>query len=206
MKYTVASLPYLNAKPIVLMLLIGCACCLAAQGSKPVLVVTKDGFPAGHGSPEGAACDLARAFIRRDAGLFQDTCIHPFGGGEDRQRYEHFLAEMTKIIKAESKKTEPSKGGPKAITKVFAVRHLSHDGPASYGYATFGFKEVEFVDVEVQLQTGGQSVNRTMVIQDRNGKWYVHPIPTVSPLLSVGLNSESASTMEIGSVYNLKKA
>src|SRR5258708_78153 len=30
------------------------------------LQVQRDGFPSGHGSPEGAACDLARAFIQRD--------------------------------------------------------------------------------------------------------------------------------------------
>ena len=30
---------------------------------KPKLKVVADGFPAGHATPEGVACDLARAFI-----------------------------------------------------------------------------------------------------------------------------------------------
>ena len=34
------------------------------QAPKPKLRVSTDGLPGGHDTPEGAACDLARSFIR----------------------------------------------------------------------------------------------------------------------------------------------
>jgi len=45
---------------------------------KPTMVVVADGYPTGNATPEGAACDLARAFIEADAKLFRKTCIAPF--------------------------------------------------------------------------------------------------------------------------------
>jgi len=44
---------------------------------KSALVVSADGFPSGNATPEGAACDLARAFIKTDAELFKKSCIEP---------------------------------------------------------------------------------------------------------------------------------
>jgi hypothetical protein len=176
-----------------------------AQNSKPGLKVEKDGFPGGHATPEGAACDLARAFIKHDATLFKSACIKPFGGGENRKKYETFLTQTAQQIDKEARKTTPSPNGPKTIGKVFAARHLSRNGPASYGYAVFGFKDVEFVDVGVFLQNGKPALNRTLVIQDADGKWYVYPLPSASPLLSEGLNDESASTQDFTEVYTIKK-
>lgn len=178
---------------------------LFAQNSKPILKVEKDGFPAGHSSPEGVACDLARAFIQRDATLFKGTCIKPFGGGENKKTYTDFLTKMGQSFLAERKKKTRSPGGPKTITKVFAARPLSKNGPASYGYAVFGFKDVRFVDVSVTLQNGQSAMNRTLVIQDANGKWYVHPLPTSSPLLSYGLNEEEISTKDFSEAYTIKR-
>jgi hypothetical protein len=176
-----------------------------AQNSKPALKVEKDGFPGGHATPEGAACDLARAFIRRDAALFKSTCIKPFDGGENRKKYEAFLTQTAQQINKEAAKTTPSPNGPKTIGKVFAARHLSRNGPASYGYAVFGFKDVEFVDVGVFLHNDRRALNRTLVIQEADGKWYVDPLPSASPLLSEGLNDEAASTQDFTEVYTIKK-
>lgn len=176
-----------------------------ALKSKPSLKVAKDGFPAGHASPEGVACDLARAFIKRDVALFKSTCIKPFGGGVNRANYEKFLAQMVQQMSAESKRKTPSPGGPKTIDKVFAVRHLSLSGPASYGYAAFNFRDVAFVDVRVVLQSGQRAMNRTFVIQDKTGAWYVHPAPDTSSLLSQGLNEESASTLDFKQAYTIVK-
>src|SRR5208282_3881350 len=108
--------------------------CLAARGqvTKPKLRVAADGFPSGHDTPEGAACDLARAFINRDAGQFAETCIKPYANGKSQDDYATFLKRTIESIKLEAAKTEPSTGGPKAIGKVFAARHLTMDGPASY--------------------------------------------------------------------------
>jgi hypothetical protein len=46
---------------------------------------------------------------------------------------------------------------------VFAARHLSKNGPASYGYAGFGFQDIMFVDVGVFLYSGERSMMRTLV-------------------------------------------
>ena len=86
-----------------------------------------------------------------------------------------------------------------------AARHLSKNGPVSYGYASFAFDDVMFVDVEVLLGNGKQLLRRTMAIKDRDGKWYVHPVPDVSPLLSSGLYDETASVQLFSDVYSNEK-
>jgi hypothetical protein len=177
-------------------------CSAAADTTtKPKLKVAADGFPSGHDTPEGAACDLARAFIKRDAALFTNTCIRLYGPAD----YAAFLTNTVAGMKAEAAKKEPSPGGPKSIGKVFAARHLSKDGPASYGYASFEFQDIMFVDVGVFLQDGGHALNRTLVIKDRDGKWYVHPMPSASPLLSAGLNDEAASKQDFAEAYEIDK-
>lgn len=183
---------------ITLLCIIAVAICGCAT-NKITTKVPAEAFPAGHNTPEGAACDLARAFIQHDAVLFTNTCLPSFGGGENRVNYKQFLDGTTAAILAEATKTEPSPGGPRAITKVFAARHLSLDGPASYGFAVCGFTDVMFVDVEAVLYNGQCFLNRTLVVQLSNGKWFVHPVPELDKLLSAGLNDESDSTQEYSS-------
>jgi hypothetical protein len=62
-----------------------------------------------------------------------------------------------------------------------------------------------FVDVEVVLQNGNRHLRRTMVIKDRDGKWYAHPVPDVSPLLSDGLYDESASVQVFTDAYDVER-
>lgn len=174
------------------------------QTAKPKLKVAADGFPSGHSTPEGAACDLARAFIKRDASLFTKTCIRPYGGGEAKEAYSTFLTNTVAEIKAEAAKKDHPPDGPTSIGKVFAARHLTKDGPASYGFAAFGFQDVMFVDVSAFFQ-GGKALNRTMVIKDGDGNWFVHPAPNVSPLLSDGLNEESPSAKDFTEAYEIQK-
>ena len=181
-------------------------CSLAAdKTTKPKLKVTADSFPSGHDTPEGAACDLARAFIEHDAGLFTQTCIRVYGGGKGASDYAAFLKSTVENIKAEAARKDAPPRGPKSIGKVFAARSLSKNGPASYGYAAFSFQEVMFVDVGVVLHDGNRALNRTMVIKDKDGKWYVHPMPDASPLLSAGLNEEAASEHDFSDAYEIEK-
>ena len=175
------------------------------QSTKPKLRVASDGLASGHDTPEGAACDLARAFIARDDKLFTSISIRLYGGGTGRESYARFLQRTVESIKAEAAKKEPSLQGPKSIGKVFAARHLSKSGPVSYGYAGFGFEDIMFVDVGVYLQNGERTIYRTMVIKDKDGKWYVHPAPYVSPLLSEGLNDEASSVLDITDMYQLER-
>ncbi len=172
---------------------------------KPAMVVAADGFPAGNTTPEGAACDLARAFIEADAKLFRKTCIPPFGGGENRRAYEDFLKNVAASMEAEAKKDTPSPGGPNPLAKLFTARHLSMNGPASAGYAMYDFRDIMFVDVGVELVSGRKSLNRTLVIKKEDGTWYVHPAPHTASLLSVGLNDEDASTIDFKEAYTIEK-
>jgi hypothetical protein len=181
-------------------------CSLAAdKAAKPKLKVAADGFPASQDTPEGAASDLARSFIKRDVALFTNTCIRPFGGGQARTNYQEFLDSTIQGMKEEAAKKEPAPSGPKAIAKVFAARHLSKNGPASYGYAMFGFEDVMFVDVGAVLQNGKRFLNRTLVIKRKDGKWYVHPSPDTDSLLSAGLNDETDSKQDFSDAYEIQK-
>ncbi|MGC4047832.1 MAG: hypothetical protein QM758_28895 [Armatimonas sp.] len=160
-------------------------------------------FPQGNKLAEGVACDLARAFIQYDAALLVKTCVSPniYGTGPARKQYESFLKEIQRQMSLERAKKKPSPGGPKQIQRVFAVRSLSRNGPASYGYAVLGLKDVRFVDVEVLLHSGRHVLNRTLVLQLSDSTWRVHPLPTLSPMLSTGLNEEKPSTV----LYSSKK-
>jgi len=178
------------------------AYCVFAADDKTKIKVAADGFPSGHDTPEGIACDLARAFIKRDTTLFTNTCVRLYGPAD----YAEFLANTVAGMKAEAAKKEPSPRGPKSIGKVFRARYLSKNGPASYGYATFSFEDVMFVDVGVFLHNGERSLNRTLVIKDRDRKWYAHPLPTAgSGLLGAGLNDESTSQKDFSEAYDVQK-
>ena len=48
-------------------------------------------------------------------------------------------------------------------------------------------------------------MNQTMVIQDSEGQWYVHPAPSVSPLPSEGLKEEKESVLDLTDVYELEQ-
>jgi len=177
----------------------------ADQPAKPKIIITADGLPSGHDTPEAAACDLARAFIKHDAELFTKTCIRLYADGKGPAEYATFLKSTADSIKEEAARTEGEPRGPKVVGKVFAARHLSKSGPASYGYASFGFQDVMFVDVGVLLQDDKRTINRTMVIKDKDGKWYVHPMPSVSPMLCEGLNDEAPSKLDFTEAYELQK-
>lgn len=191
---------------VIAYLLMAAGCGFAADAAKPTIKVADDGFPAGHDTPEGVACDLARAFIKRDTTLLTNTCIKLYAGGKGPEDYAKFLQSTVESMKKEAAKKEPSLRGPKSIGKVFAARHLSKNGPASYGYAAFDFQDIMFVDVGVFLYDGRHSLNRTWVIKDRDGKWYAHPLPTAgSGLLGDGLNDESASEKDFSDAYEAQK-
>ncbi len=173
---------------------------------KPKLKLAADGFPTGHATPEGVACDLARAFITTDAALFTTTCQPAYGDATLQNAYKDFLhGVIESFLKIKAIKLDPDPYNPKAIAKVFAARHLSQPGPATYGRTTFGFQDVAFVDVDALLIDGEHAVNRTLVVKAADGQWYVHPTPEISPSLSEGLDDESPSTQNFTDVYDLER-
>ena len=180
--------------------------CLAANSSaKPILKVAADGFPSGHSTPEGAACDLARAFISHDTVLFTNTCVRIFSGGKSGADYAAFLKNAIAGMRAEAARKTPSPDSPRSIGKVFAARHLSRTAPVTYGRTTFKFQDIMFVDVGVFLHNNGHALFRTLVIKDSNGRWYAHPAPGLAPSLSTGLNDEPKSKRDFSEAYTIKK-
>jgi hypothetical protein len=157
--------------------------------------VAPDGFPTGQDTPEGVAVDLARAFITHDYMRFEKICVPPYGEKSVRESYATYCAAVKSSLEDEAKRKESSPDGPKSIGKVFAARRLSADGPAAYGHAVLGFDDVQFVDVGVYLASGDRSLNRTLVVK-KDGKWFVHPEPSISPLLCKGLNEEDDSVTD----------
>ncbi len=173
-------------------------CLVGLSEAKPRITLASDGFPTGQDTPEGAAADLARAFINADANSFRQICIRPYNAGQPRADYIGYLNGVLDHFK---QRTRIAPDDPEKIVRVFLARHLSKSGPASYGYASFDFQDVMFVDVEVASRSGSKHVRRTMVIKDRDGLWYVHPVPDVSPLLSFGLYDESPSAQVFSDFY-----
>jgi hypothetical protein len=195
---------YLHAAWITVVLVALLACCtFSSSEAKPRLKVAPDGFPTGQATPEGTASDLARAFMKRDVTLFRSVCIRPYGKGRARTEYPKYLDGVSDHLKQQ--KESLALDDPKEISKVFAARHLSRNGPASYGYAGFDFQDVMFVDVEVMLNSGSKHLRRTLVIKDRDQKWYVQPVPDVDPLLSYGLYDEKPSVQSFADVYEIQR-
>ena len=171
---------------------------------KPKLKVATDGFPAGHATPEGVACDLARSFITTDAALFTTTCLPAYGDQATQDAYKDFLhGVIESFLKLRSLKLDPAPDNPKSIAKVFAARHLSREGLIDRAREAFGFQDVAFVDVDAVLNNGEHAINRTLVIKAKDGQWYAHPTPELSPILSDGLDDESPSTQTFAEVYDL---
>jgi hypothetical protein len=126
-----------------------------------------DGFPIGRNTPEGAACDFARAFILRDSKMFTNVCARFKPTSKSGKEYADFIASKVESINAEANRKDSPPRGPKAIGKVYAARHLSKNGPASFGYAAFDFYDVMFVDVDVLLHGDTRVLNRTMVVKEK---------------------------------------
>ena len=151
---------------------------------------TDSRLPSGQTSPEGVACDMARAFVNADKELWlrinNPTLTRP--NTEANDFVENISKQMEEMATIDTK----DRLGPKGILRVYKARHLSMNGPASYGYAVYNFEDVMFVDVVALNFDGSEFLNRTLVVKDKS-KWYVAPRPDLFDLLSVGLNSESKS-------------
>ena len=177
--------------------ILGWMAALQTFAAEPAIAAAGDGFPSGPDTPEGAACDLARAFIHDDPALFLATCIEPFGDPEAKMVRHQFLQSVVVQMKMDPAGKAPSPDSPRSIAKCFAARHLRETGPAAYGAANFGFQDVMFVDVSALLQNGETRICRTLAIKNKQGKWVVDPQPESLPQLSAGLDDETPSTREI---------
>ncbi len=190
-------------------------CCLSLTihaadppSARPRLKPAADGFPAGHATPEGVACDLARAFIADDAALFTTTCLPAYGEASLQDTYKDFLHGVIESLfenPAPSSST-PLPTDPKSIAKVFAARHLTPP-PArpSMARVAFDFQDVMFVDVDAQL-TNGEHATQPHAGHPRQRRPMVRgPRAGSLPAAGDGLDDESASTQDFADVYDLER-
>jgi hypothetical protein len=84
---------------IVTLIVLLVASLVGSSAAKPRLRVAADGFPTGRATPEGAASDLARAFMAQDAIGFRNICIRPYGGGQARAEYTQYLNGVSDHLK-----------------------------------------------------------------------------------------------------------
>ena len=106
------------------LLVLSSAFCLLSAGTKTK--VSDDGFPTGQDSPEGAATDLARAFMRGDAEWLRHVCIRPYAGGQRGAEYAEYLKGVTEHFRDDKEKSTPD--NPKKITKAMRRDTLPKKG------------------------------------------------------------------------------
>jgi hypothetical protein len=158
----------------------------------PAVGIAPDGFPTGSSTPEGAACDLARAFIQFDAAMFKATCYTPRGGAAEYSAFLNETSSQMSQLKAMPENERPN--GPTTIARVYKARHFSKSGNASAGYAMFDLHGVQFVDVFTAERAGNEFECRTLVFQLPDGTWRVMPRPDLMPMVCKGLMEEPRST------------
>ena len=103
---------------------------------------------------------------RRALGVFR---VSPQHGREHEEgsRRERRIARRAKVDRQSLCRAPPQQGRPSVVW----LRRFRLSGRDVRGCRPF-------------LHGGGHVLNRTLVIKDRDGRWYVHPLPSVSPLLS----------------------
>jgi hypothetical protein len=175
---------------------LGVLVCAASAQQKPTFEIAKDGFPTGQATPEGAACDYARAFINLDKKALRAVVMPPHGSARRMKRYEEVLDNISASLDQQAAGGDRRPTGRKAIIVCFAARSLTDDGPASYAYAHLSYGDVKFVDVKVQRVNGTMHRYRTLTLRQPDGKWVVDPVPTLDPKLSAGLKDETRSTKD----------
>jgi len=169
--------------------------------AKPKIQLAEDGFPTQQNTPEGTASDLARSFIKHDPKWFRALCIRPFGADQSQMDYVQYLGGIAEHMVQE--KEFPAQDSLQKIVQVYAARHLTKNGPASWAYAAFDFQDLMFVDVKVKLINGQTLLRRTMVILDHDGKWYALPVIDISPMMSDGLHNEAPSRQPFTAAYDI---
>ena len=184
-------------KLICLLILFICISIYAQKESE----ISSDGFPKGNNTPEGIACDAVRAYLNSDFKLWLSTLVPSYiygdknnsGGAKKVKEYEDFKKKMVAKIKKNAK--DPNFPKMK-ILKVYKARNFSMNGPGSMTYALHEFTGNMFVDILLDLGNGKTQGVRYQVMSDKDKKWFFNPRPDLSPLLSMGLNEESKSTVE----------
>lgn len=161
------------------------------QGTGITYEIAADGFPTGSTSPEGAACDAARALVERDGEMLREASIDAFGSEHQKAAYERALTEAADTLEDEAV-------APEGIVRVFDARLPTMAAPRAEMYARYGVLDVRFVDVVLDYGEE-ERVARTLVARTPEKGWGVVVEPGIYPEISEGLAQESESLIEFGS-------
>jgi hypothetical protein len=195
-------------KKLLALLIIGgliCSNLAAGTASLPKIKVAKDGFPTGQDTAEGAACDLARSYIHCDSASFQKICVQPYGTGQSRKAYQNYLLDTISHLRSEVAKKPAERAVPQAIGKVYASRHLSDKNAVPYAQQKFGFQDIAFVDVGLIAGKKDKIISRTLVIKDKDGKWYAQPNASASGIPGGDPTREQTPRNDFREVYQIQK-
>jgi len=179
-------------------------CVAAAHHGRPKIHVEADGFPTGHATPEGVASDFARAFVQKDGTLLTAACLPPFG--DDVASKTIYAGALERAAASAARKQTGPFQNPDELRRILNVapaHALPTKKPAAYARATFGFRDVKYVDVRMQRANGRRPLTRLVVVQDSKGLWYVDLEPTVYPQLSEGLYDQPPSEQVLTDVYTV---
>lgn len=143
--------------------------------NKGAFFLHSDGFPTGNETPEGAATDLMRAFINRDAELFHQRrwVISCEGYNDPANAYTNFLAHMPKPITTKANKNVSASSDSQRIGKVYAARVSSKfSGQNLESSKLLGVMGHEaFVDVVTIGENETHYLSRISVSQNADRKW-----------------------------------
>lgn len=159
----------------------------------PAIATPAPQLPSGNSTPEGAAVDLARAFIQSDAATFRALCWN--AGGKPPQHYQRFIESVARDIEDAKKLGRQVGGASFSISKVFKARDCRLKDSAFLECCTaFGVLDVRLVDIETPLWGRACRIRTLVVRQQSDQRWYVILWPDAFRALAIELYAEPDST------------
>ncbi|MEM9644542.1 MAG: hypothetical protein AAF989_06080 [Planctomycetota bacterium] len=155
-------------------------CLVFAHASTAVAGDANDSIPSSHGSPEGAAVDLVRAFMTRDFHAFDEARTKSFceGRTDPFNFYVRFRNNTTFFSMGESLKETDFPSRLLKICRVYSAQPLKTKEQLSVASAfpVSGYIDPTLVDVVVEDRLGNELLHRTIVVKSKSsGLWYARP-------------------------------
>ena len=162
--------------------LIGCASAMAQP-----IAAHSEALPVGPNSPEGAACDLIRAYMAKDAALFHKRrCRVSCEGVLDPAiAYEKFIGYKPRALQGKAK-GNLQHIGPSVIVKVLPVAPtpISDEEAGKRRFdllLNYGAFESTFIDIITVMPCGHQDVFRVEsmhMVKQTDGAMFSKPKPS----------------------------
>jgi len=139
--------------------------------------IAADGYPTGPQTPEGAACDLTRAFINNHVELFRAVTAGVLGEGKSAECARNFM---------DIAETDVNLRFIDRIIEVYEAEEPSEPSAIEQA-AAYGFADIKHVAVVFRRTNGLENIQQTMVLLTPEGEWKVMPAWKCYPELAAGL-------------------